>query len=418
MLNKISYLDFLFRMQKIISAIKFMFSKNSNLLKKLIYCLVLVVIMPFAIFSQSYTKQSKIHLSVFPGFSNHTVDEIYNHYNLSLNLTSGVTGSVSGIEIGLISNYNYEKFQGIQLAGFANVSGANNRLNPKEKLEETFKGFQFSTIANRTYGNGVGIQISTFNTAASGFTGFQLGFLTNKARHLEGAQLAGLINSSKIGMVGFQIAPLFNYSDGQTNGLQLGLFNYARTAGFGHEFSNLFSDTWQIGLINFSKVNNGNQIGLINITGKNNGVPLGLLNIDASEGRLSFRSTDLFLSNISLATGSRFFNNMLQFGYNFSIDGLPVWGMSYGLEKEWSNPENTRFVSMSAALWQQKAKDIKFLKGPKILRSELIYGFEITKLRDLEIGLAINYQLTKIEQQEPSLLTAGSFFPGIVLGIQ
>jgi hypothetical protein len=370
------------------------------------------------LFSQSYSRQSKVHISAFPGFSNHTVNEISNHYKLSLNLTSGITGSVSGIELGLISNYNYEKFQGIQFAGFVNISGVNNKLNPKEKLEETFKGFQFAIIANKTFGDGIGAQISTFNAAESGFTGFQLGFLTNKSRYLEGAQIAGLINSSKIGMVGFQIAPLFNYSDGQTNGLQLGLFNYARTAGFGHEFSSFLSDTWQIGLINFSKVNNGNQIGLINISGKNNGVPLGLLNIDASEGRLSFRSTDLFLSNVSLATGSRFFGNMLQFGYNFSINGLPVWGISYGLEKEWSNPEKTKFVSISAAVWQQKAKEIKFLKGPKILRSELIYGFELTKLRDLEIGVAINYKLATVETQEPSLLTMGNFFPGIVLGIQ
>jgi hypothetical protein len=284
--------------------------------------------------SQYYSKQSSVHISAFPGFSNHSVDEISNHYKLSLNLSSGITGSVSGIELGLISNYNYEKFQGIQFAGLVNISGINNRLNPKEKLEETFKGFQFAAISNKTFGNGAGIQISTFNTAVSGFTGLQIGFLTNKARNLAGSQIAGLINSSKLGMVGFQIAPLFNYSDGQTNGLQLGLFNYARTAGFGHDFSSLFSDTWQIGFINFSKVNNGNQIGLINISGKNNGVPLGLLNIDASDGYLSFRSTDMFLSNIALGTGSRFFNNLLQFGYNFSITGMPVWGMAYGLGKE------------------------------------------------------------------------------------
>jgi hypothetical protein len=401
-----------------IKPITLVFHKNLNVLRKIIYCFVLFLIFPIALYSQYYSRQSSIHLSAFPGFSNHSVDEISNHYKLSLNLTSGITGSVSGIELGLISNYNYEKFQGIQLAGLANISGINNKLNPKEKLDETFRGIQFATIANKTFGDGVGVQISTFNAVESGFTGFQFGFLTNKSRNLVGAQIAGLINSSKIGMVGFQIAPLFNYSDGQTNGLQLGLLNYARTAGFGHEFSSLFSDTWQIGLINFSKVNNGNQIGLINISGKNNGVPLGLLNVDASEGRMSFRSTDLFLSNVSIATGSRFFSNMLQFGYNLSINGLPVWGMSYGLEKEWSNPEKTKFVSISTALWQQKAKDTKLLKGAKVLRSEFIYGYKFNSIRFLEIGLAINYQLTKVENQEPSLLTIGNFFPGIVLGIQ
>ncbi|HET8861340.1 hypothetical protein [Marivirga sp.] len=337
---------------------------------------------------------------------------------MSLNLTSGITGSVSGIELGLISNYNYEKFQGIQFAGFANISGINNKLNPKEKLEQTFKGFQFAAISNKTFGDGAGVQVSTFNTAVSDFIGFQLGFMTNKTRYLQGAQIAGLINSSKTGMVGFQIAPLFNYSDGQTNGLQLGLFNYARTAGFGHDFTSLLNDTWQIGLINFSKVNNGNQIGLINISGKNNGVPLGLLNIDASEGHLSLRASDMFLSNITVASGSRFFNNLLQFGYNLSLNGLPKWGMSYGLEKEWTNPEKINFISINAVFWQQKAENRKFLKGPRLLRSELIYGFKITKYRFLEIGVAMNYQLSVVKNQEPSLFTMGDFSPGIVLGIQ
>ncbi|SMG07662.1 hypothetical protein SAMN05661096_00061 [Marivirga sericea] len=402
-------------MQDIIKRVEKIGARYSNF--KFIVFLVLFLIST-NLFAQYYSKQSNIHISAFPGFSNHSVDEISNHYKLSLNLTSGITGSVSGIELGLISNYNYEKFQGIQLAGLVNISGINNRINPKEKLEETFKGFQFAAISNKTFGNGAGVQISTFNTAVSGFNGLQIAFLTNKARNIAGSQIAGLINSSTLGMVGFQIAPLLNYSDGQTNGLQLGLFNYARTAGFGHELSSLFSDTWQIGLINFSKVNNGNQIGLINISGNNEGVPLGIINVDASRGHLSYRATDLYLLNIAAAAGSRFFSNLLQFGYNCSINGLPVWGIAYGLEKEWSNPENSKFLSMSASLWQQKVKDLKLLKGPKILRSELIYGFKITKRRELELGVAINYQLTKVENQEPSLLTIGNFFPGLIVGIQ
>jgi len=378
----------------------------------------LILANPYQSFSQSYSRQSKIHISAFPGFSNHQIDEMANHYKLSLNLTSGITGSVSGIELGLISNYNFEKFQGIQLAGFVNISGVNNRLNPKESIDETFKGFQIATISNRTYGNGVGVQISSFNSSYSGFIGLQLGVLTNKARNLQGAQIAGLINSSKIGMVGFQIAPLFNYSDGQTNGLQLGLFNYARTAGFGHEFSSLFSDTWQIGLINFSKVNNGNQIGLINISGKNNGVPLGLLNIDASDGYVALRATDMFLSNIALSTGSRFFQNLLQFGYNFSISGLPSWGLGYGLEKEWTDQNRKKYLLLNTSLWQQKAADIKLFKGPRVVRSELIYGFKISKYRYLELGAAINYELASVDQQETSLLSIGQFFPGLIVGIQ
>lgn len=383
-----------------------------------IIIILLIVILPTIALAQKRNKSpSKTHLSLFPGFSNAGVSEILQDYNLSLNLTSGITGSVHGIELGLISNYNYEKFQGIQLAGFANISGANNVINPKEKLEKTFGGFQFATLFNKTYGDGVGWQMASFNIAETSFTGVQLGFLLNKSRDFTGVQIAGLINSSTKGAAGFQLAPIFNYSGGQSYGMQISLFNYARTGGFISSSNSLFNDFYQIGLINFSKTNNGNQIGLINITGKNNGVPLGLINIDASHGNVSFRATDMFLSNLSISTGSQFYTNLLQVGYNFSISGLPVWGMAYGLEKEWKNTANTRLISTNLSLWQQKQQDIKLLKGARVLRTEIIYAFKFNKLRFLELGAALGYQAYASEG-ETSLFNTGKFMPGFIIGIR
>ncbi len=390
-----------------------MTNRNYNLI------FLIFIILPVTSFAQRRNSNpSKTHLSLFPGYSNTGIQEIQQDYKLSLNLTSGITGSVHGIEVGLISNYNYEKFQGIQLAGFANISGANNVLNPKEKLEKTFGGFQFATLFNKTYGDGVGWQMASFNMAESSFKGFQLGFVLNKSRDFNGVQIAGLINSSTMGAAGFQLAPLFNYSGGQSYGMQISLFNYARTGGFISSTNSLFNDFYQIGLINFSKTNNGNQIGLINISGKNNGVPLGLINIDASHGNVSLRATDMFLSNLSISTGSKFYTNLLQVGYNLSISGLPVWGLGYGIEKEWRNSGYSRFVSTSISLWQQKHRNTKFLQSPRILRTEFIYGFKISKLRFLEVGLAVGYQINEFKGETTSLISQGIWQPGVILGIR
>ncbi len=196
--------------------LKIVYMLNRNLILLLFF-----IFLPFISFAQKRNKRlSKTHLSLFPGFSNTGVQELEQDYNLSLNLTSGITSSVHGIEIGLISNYNYEKFQGIQLAGFANISGANNVLNPKEKLEKTFGGFQFAVLFNKTFGDGIGWQMSSFNIAESSFTGFQLAFIVNKSRDFTGVQVAGLMNSATKGAAGFQLAPLLNYSGGQSYGIK------------------------------------------------------------------------------------------------------------------------------------------------------------------------------------------------------
>ncbi len=126
----------------------------------------------------------------------------------------------------------------------------------------------------------------------------------------------------------------------------------------------------------------------------------------------------MFLSNLSFSTGSRFYTNLLQVGYNFSIDGLPVWGLGYGLEKEWRNSGYSKFVNTGVSFWQQKQKDIKFLKSPRILRTEVIYGFKISKLRFLELGVALGYQINDLKGDASALFSQGKWQTGMILGIR
>lgn len=362
---------------------------------------------------------SKAHYSLWPGFSNHGVKEIDQHYKLSLNLSSGITGSVKGFELAILSNYNFVYFQGIQIAGLANISGANNRVNPKEPLDETFRGIQFAGIINKTIGNGIGAQLASFNVAGGDFSGLQWAAVTNKARSIIGIQFSGLINSAPEGISGIQVTSLFNYSGAQSNGIQLGLFNYCREAGYRSTKSRLFRDFYQIGLVNISKTNYGNQIGLLNISGKNNGIPLGLLSIDASNSYASIRSDDVFLTSLVISTGSPFYLNTIKVGYNYGIANLPKWGLSYGVEKEWREQSiNVRWMCYAGIhLVQLKEQGKPFFKGSRLLRSEFIYARKI-KREFFEFGLALSYEISQTTLVEPGILSLKNsrLHPGLILG--
>ena len=387
-------------------------------MKKVVISFLLVQACVASVIAQQ--RGGSMHWSLFPGFSNHGVLEMRNEYRASFNLTAGTTWQVSGLEISGLSSYNYRYFSGIQISGLSNISGVYNAIQPKEKIDETFRGIQAAGIINKTLGAGVGAQVASINSTGGHFTGFQWAGLFNYARSLQGIQLAGLFNSAPEGISGFQIASLFNSSGAQSLGIQLGIFNYCKTAGFMANPSNLFGDFYQIGLINVAGVSNGNQIGLINISKKNKGVPLGILNVDASHGYSSLRADDLFLGNLVISTGSRFYLNTFRVGYNFSLDGLPVWGMSYGLEQMWKEQDliPTWYFVTGLHLVQMKEKDVKLFKSGRLLRYEAVYSRKVAKGTFLEFGLALNYSLHNPHPSEQGLLHQApqKIWPGVIFG--
>ncbi|MDN4166752.1 hypothetical protein QWY31_14670 [Cytophagales bacterium LB-30] len=374
----------------------------------------------FAHSAWAQMPRGTVHWSLFPGFSNHGVLEMRQEYRASFNLTAGTTWQVRGLEISGLSSYNYRYFSGIQISGLSNVSGGYNAIQPKEKIDETFRGIQAAGVINKTVGSAVGAQVASINSVGGHITGFQWAGLFNYARSLQGVQLAGLFNSAPEGISGFQIASLFNYAGAQSLGIQFGLFNYCKTAGFMANPSNLFGDFYQIGLINMAGVSNGNQIGIINISKKNKGVPLGILNVDASHGYSSLRADDLFLGNLVISTGSRFYLNTFRVGYNFSLDGAPVCGMSYGLEQMWKEQDlipRWYFVT-GVHLVQLKEKDVKLLKSGRLLRYEAVYTRKVAKGTFIEMGLALNYSLHNPQPAEQGFLhqTSQKIWPGLILG--
>src|SRR5690349_19151028 len=280
--------------------------------------------------------QRGFQLSLFPGISTNGIYSGSFYNKVSLNLFGGLSAGSRLVEVGLLTNLNLKKSNGIQLAGLSNVIGSNAFVNLTlseeraliaEGFESSFKGIQGAGFMNYVRNNFNGIQLSgLFNVVGVDVKGFQFAGIGNGVRgSTSGVQLAGLYNASKENMGGFQVSILFNYTDGQLAGAQLGLINKA-----GHMMGRKSTPptaarSLQIGLINFSKAMDGVQIGLINFGGATRGVqvglinffnkypskefvrmgtPVGLLNIGSKGSYFRFYYNELFSTNIEYTTGN------------------------------------------------------------------------------------------------------------------
>jgi hypothetical protein len=319
-------------------------------------------------------------ISLFPGISTNGVfsGAFYNKY--SLNIFGGASAGNRVLEIGLMTNTNFRKTNGIQIAGLANVIGANTFLNLTQSEERTlihddfevnFQGIQFGGFLNYIYNNFKGIQITGgMNVVGDNFEGFQLAGIGNSAGgYSQGVHIAGLYNVVHESMAGFQISTLFNFTDEELSGTQIGLINKARAMMGKHSTPPTERRGLQIGLINFSRAMHGTQIGLINFGGASrgkqfglinfynrsgtkvnarNGTPVGILNFGSKGSSVRMYYNELFPSTLEYTTGNclnctytqsempyddfnKIFNqNALFVGYDYWNQ---TWGFGYGFQK-------------------------------------------------------------------------------------
>lgn len=230
---------------------------------------------------------------------------ITNHF--SLNILSGYSKGIQGLEIGGILNIVKEEMNGVQIAGISNLVGGNVnglQIGGIANLNKShFNGFQISSITNINGGYTYGVQFTGIgNYVHGGFKGLQIGGITSAvSKDLFGVQINGLASVVKGGFIGVQISGLINSSIKNSYGFQLaGLQNVARhnlyggqiscISNFAHGGRNFLQIT---GLVNFAaknsglqlagginraKENNGLQIGLINTSRTSKGIALGLIN--------------------------------------------------------------------------------------------------------------------------------------------
>ena len=185
------------------------------------------------IFSQdSPTKKDFAHISVVHSVNTQGSESKNYEYPFSLNLLTGVVGSVKGVEIGGLFNENKRNMTGVQVAGLLNIT--KNNMN----------GVQYAGLTNIT-GPVKGVQVAGLNNMAQEVSGIQSAGFANIATDVKGVQISGLYNQAKK-LKGFQIG-VINVVDSVEKGGTIGLINIVKRNGY-REVELSASDYQNIGI--------------------------------------------------------------------------------------------------------------------------------------------------------------------------
>lgn len=315
----------------------------------------LLVLTPLSLLSQERKipeRRRFFQLSVFPGISTNGITSGSFRNTISVNLFGGVSAGNSLLELGIITNANMREVTGIQLAGLANIIGANAFLHLttmeerdliQNGYESSNKGIQIAGLMNYVRDNSHTIQFAgALNVVGLDFKGVQAAGIGNSAGgYVAGAQLSGFYNIAHEAMAGLQISGGYNYTRGRMSGMQLAVVNKASRIDGRHSSPASSSRGYQLGVVNLSRQMNGMQFGLLNFGGSMRGTQIGLINffkkVPGKEntrsgtpvGLLNFGSVgsvtriyfnELFLINAEYTTG-----NCL----NCSVSGMGKSDMPY-----------------------------------------------------------------------------------------
>lgn len=399
---------------------------------------------------------------------------------VSINLTSGYSKATMLFELAGISNLNTDETHGLQIAGIANLTGANAFAGLKDKeidkkvktgYEANLGGLQISGLTNIVITNVFGGQVTGgANIAKGALIGTQIAGISNVVRKFSfGLQLAGLWNSSVQSMDGTQIAGLMNYTSGDLHGVQISAFNKAgyiegkNSIGESKETALQLGiinsakrmNGFQIGLINYARHSQGTQIGLINIyrggkdVGTKDGTAIGLINA-GDVGHVAVYADEMFFTNYEITTGNsknsriqgvssnRYILNSLIFsnssnGFN---PNQKSWALGYALKQFVYNRSavpgmsEMRFLSYGVELLhinheaKSITKELSLLVRPKIQIGTRLHP----KIQMIYFFAAVSYSVyvTKSEAEiSPSFLESQStvsgnslqMWPGLSAGI-
>lgn len=155
-------------------------------------------------------------------------------YSLSINVLTGITGSVDGFELAGLVNVNKKNLSGFQMAGignhtFGNVEGLQlGGIFNIAHHEAT--GFQGGGIFNLVGGKSEGVQIAGITNLTGENAELQLAGIINVADNIDGIQVAGINNIADT-VTGIQIAGLVNICD-SIDGIPIAPFSYVKKNGY------------------------------------------------------------------------------------------------------------------------------------------------------------------------------------------
>ena len=268
------------------------------------------------LYAQSYGNFDKVPFAIglFPPINTNGSNAGNCINQVSLNLISGYSGGLSGIEFAGLTNTERDFVRGVQFAGFGNF------------VNGEFTGFQFAGFTNFNRNITRGFQFAGFANIVKGDGKvFQLAGLSNITMgNVNGSQLAGFLNYSKEKMEKLQIAGVVNIAQGDVKGLQLaGLTNIANGDLDGSQIA---------GFLNVAKNIDGFQLGVINIADTiQHGVPIGVLSI-VRDGFHEFEISagKALNTQVAFKIGVDQFYNIFAAGTQYFGPEF-MWGVGYGI---------------------------------------------------------------------------------------
>lgn len=432
---------------------------------------------------QAQRKNSDLRpfqLSLVPGLGTNGLHPGGFKNIISVNLTSGYSKATLLFELAGISNLNTDETRGLQIAGLANLTGANafSGLTDKEAdkkvrtgFEANLTGMQISGLTNIVITNVFGGQLTGgVNISKGAFMGVQVAGISNiVAKYSFGLQLAGLWNSSVQSMGGTQISGLMNYTTGDLHGVQISTFNKAGYIEGKNSIGESKETAVQLGIINSAKKMNGLQIGLINYARRSQGTQIGLINvyrggkdvvtkdgtaiglINAGDvGHVAFYADELFFTNYEIATGNsknkrilnasvnRYTLNSLIFSNSSTgfISQQKNWALGYALKQYIYNRSvvpgmgEFRFLAYGVEVLhinhdgKSITRELSLLMRPKILVGTRLHP----KLQTIYVFAAVTYNVYLSESDtgispsfmESNTMVNGKFlemWPGFSVGI-
>ncbi|XOV67937.1 MAG: carboxypeptidase-like regulatory domain-containing protein [Fluviicola sp.] len=211
---------------------------------------------------------------------------------------NAVGGPQYGAQLAGVANLNASSFEGAQISGALNIT------------QGPFYGFQGAGVGNGVFGSFDGVQIGGVGSYAGAKSDVVQvnGVASYVGNDSRGAQISGVSNVAEKNFIGTQVA---------------GISNYARDGFIGTQFA---------GIINTAGKMTGTQIGFINVNDSINGVPFGFISFSCKGlHQLELSSNEFTQANVAFKTGTNQFYNTFIGAARFEPNGLPTWGVGYGV---------------------------------------------------------------------------------------
>lgn len=305
------------------------------------------------------------------------------NYNFSLNILNGYTGSIKGLEFGLI-NLNKYHVHGFQ-TGLVNV------------LQGNSKGIQIGLFTNVNLGTGVGMQLSGLWTfQQKKFIGFQFSWFGNTVMDdMYGAQLSHLSNHTQGDMKGIQFALGPNTVWKNAQGIQMSAtINIAKEWQDGVQFGFLgnyakYSKGIQFGAVNIGLQKSGFQIGLINYSGDGRtAATLGLINIvKHGYNKIELWGGEFQSFNLAFKYGGNKLYSLVSLGTNpFNENKFWTTGWGFGTHITFSKRFYCDIDQVTSLVHINEAFSFGKDKTTIINQVRFTCGFEITPWMAIFIG--------------------------------